>query len=605
MDKREQQVLEDVFGFRGYRAHQDEVVQALRAGRDALVVMPTGGGKSLCYQVPALLRDGVAVVVSPLISLMKDQVDALTGNGVRAAFYNSSLEGPEARSVLARLHRGELDLLYIAPERLLSDGFLERLAGLPVALFAVDEAHCVSMWGHDFRPEYRQLAQLRERFPDVPMAALTATADAQTREDVVVQLALRDPLRVVASFDRPNIRYRVVEKAGPSAQLAEFLRERREEAGIVYCLSRKRTEETAERLRGAGFSAAAYHAGLSDRERRRVQEDFLRDDLRVVCATVAFGMGIDKPNVRFVVHYDIPKNIEGYYQETGRAGRDGLPAEALLLYGPGDLAIVRSLVEKGEDEERRRIEIHKLGAMAAFAEALTCRRRALLGYFGENRETDCGNCDVCLHPPVRYDGTEDARKALSAVFRVQERFGLNHVVEVLRGSRSEKVLRSGHDRLSVFGVGQDRDENAWRSIFRQLVHLGLLTQDLAHFSVLRLTEASGAVLRGQRRLELSLPPAAPGRGGKGRRRKAERGATLVLDPDEHLFQELRRLRKRLADEAGIPPYQVFGDVTLREMARCRPQSREEMLGITGVGQTKLRRYGRAFLEAIRQSPPPI
>ncbi|TLM65227.1 MAG: DNA helicase RecQ [Deltaproteobacteria bacterium] len=585
--------MRDVFGYRSFRPPQDEIVNALIAGDDAFVLMPTGGGKSLCYQIPALHRPGVAIVVSPLISLMKDQVDALLALGVRAAFYNSSLGAAAARQVLAKLHALELDLLYVAPERLLSDGFLDRLRELPVALFAVDEAHCVSQWGHDFRPEYVQLGQLRRLFPGVPLIALTATADPQTRADILSRLGLTQARCFVAGFDRPNIRYSVVDKQKPFQQLTTFLDERPGQAGIVYALSRKRVEELAGKLAAAGWQAAPYHAGMSDADRGRVQEAFLRDDLQVVVATVAFGMGIDKSNVRFVVHYDLPKNIESYYQETGRAGRDGLPAEALLLFGYGDIAIVRGLIEMGGNPEQKRIEQHKLQAMVGFAEAPGCRRRVLLGYFGERQEDDCGNCDVCLNPPERYDATIDAQKALSCVFRTGQRFGVNHVVEVLRGVRSARIADLGHDRLSTFGIGADKSAEAWAALLRQLIHHGYLVQDVARYSVLTLTAAARPLLRGEERLELARPRlrvrAQP---KKGRPRAGG------FDYDEVLFERLRAVRKRLADAEGVPPFVIFSDATLAEMAATLPTSEAALLAVGGVGKHKLRRFGGEFLDEI-------
>jgi ATP-dependent DNA helicase RecQ len=587
------ETLKSVFGYDAFRPHQEEIVETLIAGGDAFVLMPTGGGKSLCYQVPALHRPGTAIVVSPLISLMKDQVDALVANGVRAAFYNSSLGAAESRRVLAALHGGGLDLLYVAPERLMSDSFLERLEEVPVALFAIDEAHCVSQWGHDFRPEYVQLGRLRGFFPDVPMIALTATADPQTRDDILHRLGLRKARIFSAGFDRPNIRYTVMDKQKPFAQLMAFLDGRRGEAGIVYALSRKRVEEVASRLAAEGIAAAPYHAGLPDSERKRVQEAFLRDDVQVVVATVAFGMGIDKPNVRFVVHYDLPKNIESYYQETGRAGRDGLPAEALLLFGYGEIAIIRGLIEKGGNPEQNRIELHKLQAMIGFAEPLTCRRRVLLGYFGATLAQDCGNCDICLNPPERYDATVEARKALSCVYRVGQRFGMGHVIDVLRGAKNQRVRELGHDRLSTYGIGADRSQEFWGGLIRQLVHLGYLRQDVANFSVLKLTEAARPLLRGEQ--ELVLPrPRVKSRAEK----KPARKRVGELDYDEDLFQALRALRKRLADEAGVPPYVVFGDAALAEMAAYRPTDREALLAINGVGKQKLARYGADFIEEI-------
>jgi ATP-dependent DNA helicase RecQ len=589
--------LHSVFGFRSFRPLQEQIIDGLIGGKDAFVLMPTGGGKSLCYQLPALHRAGVAIVVSPLISLMKDQVDSLRANGVAAALYNSSLGESESRQVLAELHGGKLDLLYVAPERLMSEAFLARLAELPVALFAIDEAHCVSQWGHDFRPEYVQLGRLRQLFPQVPLIAMTATADRQTREDIRQRLGLLKAPCYVAGFDRPNIRYTVVEKQKPFNQLQLFLAGHRDEAGIVYALSRKRVEEVAERLQQAGFSAAAYHAGLPDAERRRVQDAFQRDDLRVVVATVAFGMGIDKPNVRFVVHYDLPKNIESYYQETGRAGRDGLPAEALLLFGYGDIAVVRSLIESGSNQEQNRIELQKLNAMTGFAEASTCRRRVLLGYFGERPAEDCGNCDLCLDPPQRFDATEAARKALSCVYRVGERFGIGHVIDVLRGSQNQRIGELKHDQLSTYGIGRDLSQHEWGSIIRQLVHLGYLEQDMASYGVLRLTAAARPLLRGEQKLELARPrvKAAPAKAAKKRRGE--------LDYDEAIFQALRVLRKRLADSEQVPPFVVFSDATLAEMAAYCPTSEAALLRINGVGERKLERYGAEFLAVIRGMAP--
>jgi ATP-dependent DNA helicase RecQ len=594
MESQPLDILQSVFGYGAFRPYQEEIIATLVRGEDAFVLMPTGGGKSLCYQIPALCRPGVGIVVSPLISLMKDQVDALVANGARAAFYNSSLKSAEARQVLARLHAGDLDLLYLAPERLMSDEFLERLREIPIALFAIDEAHCVSQWGHDFRPEYIQLGRLRQSFPGVPLLALTATADAQTRADILVRLGLGRAQVFVAGFDRPNIRYTVVDKLKPFAQLTDFLKPRRTAAGIVYALSRKRVEEVAARLAATGLKAAPYHAGLADAERKRVQEAFLRDDLQIVVATVAFGMGIDKPNVRFVVHYDLPKNIESYYQETGRAGRDGLPAEALLLFGYGDIAICRGLIENGGNPEQKRIELHKLNAMVGFAEAQNCRRRVLLGYFGEHLAEDCGNCDVCQSPPETYDATVDAQKALSCVYRVGQRFGVGHVLDVLRGARSNRVLELGHDRLSTYGLGADLSSEAWSSLFRQLIHLGYLRQDVANYSVLKLTEAARPLLRGERRLILAKPRLKVAAAKKAPRRKAG-----DLDYDAALFENLRGLRKRLADAAGVPPYVIFGDATLVEMAAYLPADGQALLAINGVGKLKAQRYGGEFLEEIK------
>ena len=585
--------LKTVFGYSAFRPHQEEIIDGVIGGEDAFVLMPTGGGKSLCYQVPALHRQGTAIVVSPLISLMKDQVDALKSNGVSAAQYNSSIGAAAARSTLAALHSGELALLYVAPERLMSEEFLERLKDIPIALFAIDEAHCVSQWGHDFRPEYIQLGRLRRLFPDIPLIALTATADPQTRDDILHRLGLKQAACHAAGFDRPNIRYTVVDKHKPFDQLSAFISGRPDDAGIVYALSRKRTEEVAEKLAATGVKAAPYHAGLPAAERRRVQEAFLKDDLQVVVATVAFGMGIDKPNVRFVVHYDIPKNIESYYQETGRAGRDGLPAEALLLFGYGDIAVVRGLIEKGNNQEQMRIEIHKLNAMVGYAEPLTCRRRALLGYFGEDLPEDCGNCDICLNPPERYDATEDARKALSCVFRLDQRFGMGYVIDVLRGSESQRIQTLGHDRLSTYGIGAGRSKEAWGGLIRQLVHLGYLKQDVANYSVLQLTEAARPLLRGDLELILPKPRVKPKAVKKTSRKKIGE-----LDYDADLFQALRELRKGIADHEDVPPYIVFGDAALAEMAAYRPKDQAAFLRINGVGQRKMERYGEDFIAAI-------
>ncbi|MFW2403217.1 MAG: DNA helicase RecQ, partial [Gammaproteobacteria bacterium] len=544
----------------------------------------------------ALHRSGVAIVVSPLISLMKDQVDALVENGVSAACYNSSMEADEARRTLARLHAGELDLLYVAPERLMSNGFVDRLREIDVALIAIDEAHCVSQWGHDFRPEYAQLGALRELFAGVPMIALTATADPQTRDDIVRILGLQEAHRYVTSFDRPNIRYTVLEKHRPKDQLTRFLATQQGEAGIVYALSRKRVEEVAEYLQLQGMSAAAYHAGLAAHVRRDVQERFLRDDILIVVATVAFGMGIDKSNVRFVVHHDMPRHIEGYYQETGRAGRDGLPSEALLLYGAQDVVLARRMIDDTTDDDRRRIESHKLQSMVAFAESLTCRRRVLLGYFGEHLVEDCGNCDVCLNPPERFDATEDARKALSCVYRVGQRFGVKHVVDVLRGADTDRIRHLRHGKLSTYGIGADRSDAEWTSIMRQLIHRGFLTQDIANYSVLRLTDEARPLLRGEMSLELAKP-----RLREKPTKKKSRSAVGLSDSDLALFDELRELRKSIAAEQGVPPYVVFGDAALVEMSQRRPRNDAEFLDITGVGRVKLERHGATFLQAIASS----
>jgi ATP-dependent DNA helicase RecQ len=595
MDSTPRETLRKVFGYDAYRPLQQEIIEGLIRGEDAFVLMPTGGGKSLCYQIPALHRRGVGIVVSPLISLMKDQVDALKACGVRAAFYNSSLNSEEARQVLALLYRQELDLLYVAPERLISEGFVERLREMPIALFAIDEAHCISQWGHDFRPEYSKLGRLRQLFPDIPLIALTATAETHTRKDILTRLRLNPSRCFVSGFDRPNIRYTVLEKQKPFNQLTGFLQGRREEAGIVYCLSRKRVEKVAEQLSAAGFSAAAYHAGLPAAQRQRVQEDFLRDEVRIIVATVAFGMGIDKSNIRYVVHYDIPKNLESYYQETGRAGRDGLAAEALLLFGYGDIALARGLIEKSDNAEQKRIELHKLSTMVGFAEALSCRRRVLLGYFGDKLPGDCGNCDICLNPPELVEVTEDARKALSCVFRVGERFGAGHVIDVLRGSKKERILQLGHDRLSTYGIGADQSQEYWGGLLRHLVQQGFLEQDVGNYSVLKLTGSARPVLRGEQTLSMAKPRAKTVTPLRAVRRQAEN-----QEYDHELFDRLRRVRKSLADAAGVPPFVIFSDASLAGMAAYLPTDERAFLAIHGVGAHKLERYGAEFMAEIKR-----
>ncbi len=589
------ETLTRIFGYKDFRPYQQEIIENLIDGRDLFVLMPTGGGKSLCYQIPALHLPGVAIVVSPLISLMKDQVDALTANGIRAACYNSSLTEAEARRTLARLHDNSLDLLYVAPERLMNDSFIERLKNIAIALFAIDEAHCVSQWGHDFRPEYRQLGRLRGLLPGPPIIALTATAEPHTREDILKGLGLNSAKTFVSGFDRPNIRYTVVDKAKPASQLRDFLAAHRGESGIVYALSRKRVEAITSDLNKGGISAAAYHAGLSDSERQEAQDAFQHDDIQVVVATVAFGMGIDKSNVRFVVHYDMPKNIESYYQETGRAGRDGLSAEALLLFGYGDIAIARGLIEKGYNQERKRIELHKLNSMVAFGESQSCRRHILLGYFGDKTGETCGNCDICLNPPNQIEVTDEARKALSCVYRVGQRFGMGHVIEVLRGSKNQRLLKLGHDRLSTYGIGADHPRDFWSSLLRHLINKGFLHQDIANYSILTLTEAAGPLLRGEQSLTMPEPRIRTSA-------KKEKAKPLGnLDYDQGLFEKLRELRKEISTEQGVPPFVIFSDATLAEMAAVLPQDDDGMLAITGVGKHKLERYGTRFLETL-QSP---
>lgn len=590
-------ILRDTFGYGAFRGHQKAVIDAVVGGKDAFVLMPTGGGKSLCYQIPSLVRDGVGIVVSPLISLMKDQVDALLANGVQAAYLNSSLSADRARAVHKELMAGELDLLYVAPERLMMPEFLDQLRQIKISLFAIDEAHCVSQWGHDFRPEYVQLGEIRQQFPRVPLVALTATADEQTRGDILKRLHLESSEVFVSGFDRPNISYAVEPKANSFDQLRTFLKGVDGESAVVYCLSRKRVENVAERLREAGLDAAAYHAGLPAGERSRVQETFLRDDLKIVVATVAFGMGIDKPNVRAVAHYDLPKHLEGYYQETGRAGRDGLPSQALLLYGQGDVVLIRKMIQDIENAQQKQIESHKLDAMVGFAEAITCRRRVLLGYFGEDLGRDCGNCDVCLKPRETYDATEDAYQALMCVYQLQQRFGMMHVIDVLRGADTQRIRQFRHTEVDMYGKGSSQSLDHWSSVLRQLIHLGFLRQDIANYSALKLTPLTKPIVRREATLALATPVARePRRGRQNRERKA---AVFAGVTDEPLFQALRAVRKRLADGEGVPPFVIFSDVTLVELSKAKPTAFAQLLDISGIGKHKQEKYGREFLEAIQ------
>ncbi len=593
-------VLRQTFGFPEFRGAQGEIVHHVVAGGDALVLMPTGGGKSLCYQIPALLRDGTGVVVSPLIALMQDQVAALKQVGVRAGFLNSSQDVRESRTVECALLAGELDLLYVAPERLTTPRCLELLLQTPIALFAIDEAHCVSQWGHDFRPEYLQLSLLHERFPYVPRVALTATADPQTRTEIMARLALADARIFVSSFDRPNIRYTIVDKVDPRAQLLQFIRdEHAGEAGIVYCLSRRKVDETAQWLATKGVRALPYHAGMETATRTEHQAQFQREEGVVVVATIAFGMGIDKPDVRFVAHLDLPKSIEGYYQETGRAGRDGQPADAWMAYGLADVVQQRRLIEMSEASDAyKRVSSAKLDALLGLCEAAGCRRVRLLAYFAEASEP-CGNCDTCLEPPQTWDATDAARKALSAIYRTGQRFGAVHLIDVLRGKHGERVATWQHDKLSVFGIGADVDEGSWRGVFRQLVAMGLARVDHESHGALKLSAASRAVLKGEQSVEMRR--VVPGH-GRSRRSRKQTGLD-VAPAAAGLLERLKRWRLAEAQAQAVPAYVILHDSTLAELARRRPRSLGELAGIAGIGARKLERYGAPLLDVVATSPP--
>jgi ATP-dependent DNA helicase RecQ len=597
---RPREVLRDVFGFAAFRGQQEAIIAAALQGHDTLVLMPTGGGKSLCYQIPALVRDGVGVVVSPLIALMEDQVGALREAGVAAAFLNSTLRRAEQNEVIGDLRHGRLKLLYLAPERLLQAETLALLREATISIVAIDEAHCVSQWGHDFRAEYLGLNALKEWLPGVPRMALTATATLPTREEIVARLELDSPRVFVESFDRPNIRYTVQAKTDARRQLIEFLRNHRGEPGIVYCLSRDKTESIAEWLVEQGFAALPYHAGLPAETRAEHQRRFLVEDSLIIVATIAFGMGIDKPDVRFVAHLDLPKSIEAYYQETGRAGRDGEPAEAWMVYGLQDVVQLSQFVAASEaDEQHKRRERTKLDALLGWCEVTHCRRRPLLEYFGEARSAACGNCDNCASPPATWDGTDAARKLLSAIYRTGQSFGAAHVIDVLRGEATEKVARHRHERLSVFGIGTDVPVSAWRSLLRQLMVLGHVRVDHEGYGALALTETSRAVLRGESTVRVREDTKAP----TARKSRESRAAPAEIGPhDEPLWQALRECRREIAAEQNVPPYVIFHDATLKQMAALRPSDAEALLAIAGVGQAKLARYGERFLAVLRAHP---
>jgi ATP-dependent DNA helicase RecQ len=588
--------LKKYFGYDQFRPLQEEIVTDALAGRDVFALMPTGGGKSLCFQLPAILRDGITIVVSPLIALMKDQVDSLEASGIAATFLNSTLDGDEARRRLHGLHLGKYHLLYVAPERLMLDGFLERILNWNVAQIAIDEAHCISEWGHDFRPEYRELKKLRTHLPDIPVMALTATATDRVRTDIVKQLKLRDPQCYVASFDRPNLTYRVIPKASPYEQALGFVRKRPNDSGIIYCASRKTAESVAKKLKADGISAKPYHAGLEPDQRAKAQEQFLRDRVRVITATIAFGMGINKPNVRFVVHYDLPKNLESYYQETGRAGRDGLPGECVLLFSAGDVVKQKRFIqEKSEKEERNALD--QLRTMVAYAETRDCRRSTLLRYFGEQIAGNCGACDNCLEPRETFDGTILAQKFLSCIHRVQQKsgfgFGLNHISDILIGADTEPIRQRGHNSISTYGIGTDVSRESWQAIGRELTRLGLVEAASGRFATLQLTRVGFDTLRD--RTPVTLTKVEERKTSKPKKRSSGQ-----IECDEELFDHLRNLRRQMADERDVPAYVIFSDVSLREMARSCPTTLATFGEIPGVGKQKLKDFGTAFTAAISQ-----
>lgn len=586
-------ILKTYYGYEAFRGPQASIIDDVMSGKDVLVLMPTGGGKSLCYQIPAMLRDGVGIIVSPLIALMEDQVALLQAVGIRSAYYNSSQSSKEARQVLAALHQNTIDLLYIAPERLVQASFLERLKTCQVSLFAIDEAHCISQWGHDFRPEYLALSQLKKVFPDVPLMALTATADHQTRRDIIQQLDY-DPKSYIASFNRTNIHYAVTLKQQPFQQIHTFIQAQQERSGIIYCGTRATVEKVTEKLQLLGYRARAYHAGLSFEARREVQALFRYDEIDIVVATIAFGMGIDKPNVRFVIHYDLPKNIEGYYQETGRLGRDGMPARALLLYNPADSVRLRSFIHEDLSEIQQRIEHHKLNHMLAFAEATQCRRQILLNYFDEKFDKSCQLCDICDQPPDLIDVTSDAQKFISCVYRLKQRFGMMYVIDVLRGRDSEKILKNGHHRLSTYGIGKDHAIAYWRHLVWHLIHRHICVQDVEQYGVIRLTALAIQLLKGEMTVMLAMQSE---RTTQHQRRKQ---TLTALAPTSAVHDCLRSLRRKMADQEEKPAFMIFNDATLAHIASKLPRTMHELSSVHGIGQQKLVRYGEAILNAVAE-----
>jgi ATP-dependent DNA helicase RecQ len=588
-------ILQSVFGFSDFRAPQNEIIDTIIEGGDALVLMPTGGGKSLCYQIPAIIREGCGVVISPLIALMQDQVSAMQLLGVKVAFLNSTLDPRTAQEIAKALQNDELDLLYIAPERLNQARTLQLLSQSKIALFAIDEVHCVSQWGHDFRADYLKLSMLHELFPQIPRIALTATADARTKEEILFRLQLQDARQFIAGFDRPNIRYRITLKQNAKTQLLKFLKlDHPSDAGIIYCLSRKKTEDIADWLRGQGFNALPYHAGLSSQTRSNHQARFLREEGLIIVATIAFGMGIDKPDVRFVAHLDLPKTIESYYQETGRAGRDGQPANAWMIYGLQDVIKLRQMMEGSDgSEEHKRAEQHRLNAMLGLCEITSCRRQTLLSYFGEDLEQPCGNCDSCLEPVETWDGTEAARMALSAAYRTEQRFGVNHLIDFLRESNSDKIFQFGHQKLPSYGIGKGIDSNQWRSVFRQLVARGYMSVDLERYGALRLEEKCRPLLRGEASIQLR-------RDIKQKTVRRQTKTPLASEIDVALWEALRECRRLFAEELGVPPYVIFHDSSLQEMCIMLPRDIQEFGLINGVGERKMEKYGPAFMHIIAE-----